>query len=82
MTVMIPHLSPDVQQAVKQNHGYTEADGEGSKFVVMTMDFYRDMFGIDDAELTQSLQAIAESRKDIKAGRLRPFRDVLNELGK
>jgi len=79
---MTPHLSIDVQEAVKQNHGYTEANGEGSKFVVMTMDFYRDMFGINDDELAQSLQAIAESRNDIKAGRVRPFRDIMNELGK
>ena len=79
--IMTPHLSPDVQQAVKQNHGYTEADGDGSKFIVMTMEFYRVMLGIGDAELSQSLQAIAESRKDIEAGRVRPFRDVMNELG-
>jgi len=78
---MNPYLSSDVQQAVKQNHGYTEADGDDSKFIVMTMEFYRDMLGIDDAELARSLQAIAESRQDIAAGRVRPFRDVLNELG-
>ena len=40
---MTPRLSNDLQQAVQQNHGFTEAEADGAKFVVMSMDFYRDM---------------------------------------
>ena len=79
---MTPNLSPDVCNAVAENHGYTEAEANGSKFVVMSIEFYREMFGIDDTELSESLQALAESRQDIAAGRTRPLGEVLDELGK
>ena len=74
-------ISTDVQQAVEQNHGVAEAEAEGAKFVVMSMTFYRDMLGIGtDDELAASLAAIDRGMDDVKAGRTRPFRDVMAEL--
>ena len=79
---MNPKLSNDIQQAVEQNHGVTEAEGNGATFVVMSMDLYRDMLGIgSEEELAASLAAIDRGMADVKAGRTRPFRDVIAELG-
>ena len=70
---MTPKLSNDLQQAVQQNHGFTEAEADGAKFVVMSMDFYRDMMGVgSDAELQDSLRAIDEGIADVAAGRTKP----------
>jgi len=78
---MTPKLSNDLQQAVKQNHGFTEAEADGAKFVVMSMEFYRDMMGIGtDEQLAASLAAVDRGIEDVKAGRTRPFRDVIAEL--
>lgn len=79
---MTPKLSSDILQAVEQSHGMTEAEGNGAKFVVMSMDVYRDMLGIgSEEELAASLAAIDRGMADVKAGRTRPFRDVMAELG-
>ena len=79
---MTPKLSNDIQQAVEQNHGLAEAEGNGAKFVVMSMEVYRDMLGIgSEEELAASLAAIDRGMADVKAGRTRPFRDVMAELG-
>ncbi len=78
---MTPKLSNDLQQAVQQNHGFTEAEADGAKFVVMSMEFYRDMMGIGtDEQLAASLAAVDRGIEDVKAGRTRPFRDVIAEL--
>ena len=78
---MTPKLSNDLQQAVQQNHGFTEAEADGAKFVVMSMEFYRDMMGIGtDEQLAASLFAVDRGIEDVKAGRTRPFRDVIAEL--
>ena len=78
---MTPKLSNDLQQAVQQNHGFTEAEADGAKFVVMSMEFYRDLMGIGtDEQLAASLAAVDRGIEDVKAGRTRPFRDVIAEL--
>lgn len=74
-------LSNDLQQAVEQNHGFTEAEGDGARFVVMSMDFYRDMMGIgSDEELQDSLRAIDEGIADIAAGRTKPAAQFFAEF--
>ena len=79
---MTPKLSNDLQQAVEQNHGFTEAEADGAQFVVMSMDFYRELLGIgSEEELAASLAAIDRGMEDVKSGRTRPFRDVLSKLG-
>jgi hypothetical protein len=67
---MTPKLSNDLQQAVQQNHGFTEAEADGAKFMVMSMDFYRDMMGVgSEDELQESLRAIDEGIADVETGR-------------
>ena len=67
---MTPKLSNDLQQAVQQNHGFTEAEADGAKFMVMSMAFYRDMMGVGSEEAMQdSLRAIDEGLADVEAGR-------------
>jgi hypothetical protein len=79
---MTPKLTNDIEQAVEQNHGFVQLQGQRSAYVVMSLDAYREMMGVgSDAELAESLQAVHQGLADIEAGRTRPFRDVIAELG-
>lgn len=76
-----PRLTEEQRRALDLSHGLLEVDEEGRKYVLMSMEVYRDMMGVGtDAELSASLEAIKEGLTDIDAGRTRPFRDVLAEL--
>lgn len=76
-----PRLTEEQRRALAQSHGLLEVDEDGRKYVLMSMEVYRDMMGVGtDAELSASLEAIQEGLADIDAGRTRPFRDVLAEL--
>ena len=78
---MTPKLSSDLQQAVQQNHGFTEAEADGAKFVVMSLDFYRDMMGVgSDEELQDSLRAIDQGIADVEAGRTKPAAQFFAEF--
>ena len=77
-----PQLTEEQRQAVEAHHGFVEVAGAPENYVLMSMQVFREMMGVGtDEELSESLQAIAEGLADIEAGRTRPFRDVLNELG-
>jgi predicted transcriptional regulator len=79
---MAPRLNDELDQALGQHHGFLEAEGSTGKVYVISTQVYREMMGVGtDEELAESLQAIAEGLADIEAGRTRPFREVLNELG-
>ena len=79
---MTPKLNSDIEQAVENNHGFVQVDGQHTSYVVMSIDAYRQMMGVgSNEELAASLKAIEEGLADIDAGRTRPFRDVLAELG-
>ena len=70
---MTPKLSNDVQQAVQENHGFAQAEADGAKFVVMSLEFYRDLMGVGtEEELQDSLRAIDEGLADVDAGRTMP----------
>ncbi|MCH9652578.1 MAG: hypothetical protein K0U86_08750 [Planctomycetes bacterium] len=76
-----PQLTEEQRQALDQSHGLVEVDEEGRKYVLMSVEVYRDIMGVGtDEELGASLKAIQEGLADIDAGRTRPFRDVLAEL--
>jgi hypothetical protein len=78
---MTPKLTNDIEQAVEQNHGFMQVDGQRTSYVVMSIDAYREMMGVgSNDELAVSLKAIEEGLADIDASRTRPFRDVLAEL--
>ncbi len=79
---MTPKITNDIEQAVEQNHGFMQLEGQRTSYVVMSIDAYRKMMGVgSDSELAESLKAIEQGLADIQAGRTRPFRDVLAELG-
>ena len=79
---MAARLSSDVEQAVNRNHGCARVAGTKASYIVMSIEIFRDMMGVgSDEELAASLEAIDEGLADINAGRTRPFRDVLAELG-
>ena len=78
---MLPKLSNDVQQAVQQNYGFAEAEADGAKFVVMSMEFYREMMGVGtEEELQDSLRAIDEGLADVDAGRAMPADQFFSEF--
>ena len=75
---MTVRLSTELQQALDDNRGFVQ----GSSYVLMSIDLYRDMMGVgSDAELAVAVKAIEEALADVEAGRTRPYKDVLAELG-
>ena len=80
---MTPRLNDELDQALNQHDGFLEAEGRSGKVYVISTQVYREMMGVGtDEELAESLKAIEEGLADINAGRTRPFRDVLDELGR
>jgi hypothetical protein len=78
---MNPRLSTELEAAVLENSGVLRVPGERDSYVVMTLQAYRDIAGVGtEAELAESLGAVAEGLADIEAGRTRPYQDVLAEL--
>jgi hypothetical protein len=76
-------LTPDQLKAVTTQQGLIEVQAGNGHYVLISMEMYRDLLGIGtDAELAESLKAIEEGLADIDAGRTRPFREVLDELGR
>jgi len=76
-----PRLTEEQRNALDQHHGLVEVDEEGRKYILMSIEIYRDMLGVGtDEELAASLKALDEGLADVDAGRTRPFRDVLSEL--
>lgn len=76
-----PRLTDEQRNALDQHHGLVEVDEEGRKYILMSIEIYRDMLGVGtDEELAASLKALGEGFTDVNAGRTRPFRDVLAEL--
>ncbi len=79
---MTPKLTDEMRQALEQSHGFLKIEGDGGSCIVMTMQVYRDMMGVaTDEDLEASLKAIEQGHADVEAGRTRPFREVLAELG-
>lgn len=80
-TLIKPQLTDEQRQALEQHHGMLQVDEYGRKYILMSMEVYRELMGVGtDAELQSSLKALETGLADIEAGRTRPFRDVLAEL--
>lgn len=74
-----PELTVDQRQALDENRGFVQ----GSSFVLMSIDLYRDMMGVgSDAALQESLSAIEEGIQDVEAGRVHDAKTVFEELDK
>lgn len=79
---MTPRLSDELDRALHDHRGFLQVEGSDGKVIVMSQQVYRDLLGVgSDEELAASLAAIEAGLADIDAGRTRPFRDVLAELG-
>lgn len=78
------HLNPETEAAVEAQHGGPlPLAGQRSEYVVMRMDVYRELMGIgSDEEFAASVAAIREGLEDVRAGRTRPAREFLEELGR
>ena len=80
--VMAPKLNDDVEKAVHDKHGFTQAAGRQGSYIVMSVDAFREMMGVGTGdELAASLKAIDEGLADVKAGKTRPYMDVIADLG-
>jgi hypothetical protein len=77
-------LAPETEAAVEAQHGGPlSCTGQRSQYVVMRMDVYRELMGVgSDEEFAASLAAIHEGLADVRAGRVRPAREFLEELGR
>ncbi|MBW3598000.1 MAG: hypothetical protein KY475_12075 [Planctomycetes bacterium] len=81
---MISKLTPEIKEAVANQHGgplrIEETDGS---YVLMSMEVYRELMGVgSDEELHASVQALQAGHKAHQQGRTRSFRDFLDELGR
>jgi hypothetical protein len=79
-----PHLAPDTEAAVEATHGGPlSLVGQKSQYVIMRMDVYRELMGVgSDEQFAASVAAIREGLADVRAGRTRPAREFLEELGR
>jgi hypothetical protein len=84
MSIEHPHLTPETEAAVEaQQGGPLPLAGERSQYVVMRMDVYRELMGVgSDEAFAASVAAIREGMEDVRAGRTRPAREFLEELGR
>lgn len=74
-------LTDDQQRVVRANQGCVQAEGTGDRYVVMSMNVYREMMGVGTNEdLAASLEAIDQGLADVDADRTRPYRELLAEL--
>ena len=72
------NLTTQQQQALDANHGCLQGKG----FVLMSIDVFRNTMGVGSEDaLAASLSAIQQGHADVVAGRTRPYRDALAELG-
>jgi hypothetical protein len=72
-------LTEEQRKSLAANRGCVQGEG----YVLMSSEVFREMMGIgSDDELAASLEAIEEGHADVEAGRTRPFREVLAELGR
>ncbi len=73
-----PDLTEEMQQALAANHGCMQGKG----YILMSIDVFRNTMGVgSDEALAASLKAIERGHADVEAGRTRPFREFLAELG-
>jgi len=73
-----PDLTAEQQQALDANQGCLQGKG----YILMSINVFRDTMGVgSDEELAASLKAIGQGHADVQAGRTRPYREVLAELG-
>lgn len=78
---MTPRLTEEQRQAVDAHQGFLEVEGGDGKYIVMSIQVFRDMMGVGtDEDYQASLQAIEEGLTDIEAGRMRPMAQVFREL--
>ena len=78
---MKPQLSKEQQRAVDLHHGFLEMDGNGSSYVVLSSEVFREMMGVgDDAGYAASLRAIEEGLADVEAGRTRAMEEFFREF--
>jgi hypothetical protein len=84
MSTNYPQLTPEAEAAVEATHGGpVSLLGQNSQYVIMRMDVYRELMGVgSDADFAASVDAIREGLEDVRAGRTRPARDFLEELGR
>jgi hypothetical protein len=84
MSIAPYHLNPETEAAIEALHGGPlPVTGERSEYVVMRMDVYRDLMGVgSDEEFAASVAAIRDGLADVRAGRTRPAREFLEELGR
>ena len=78
---MTHKLTSEIEQAVRDHHGFIQVAGQQASYVLMSIDVYRDLVGVgSEGELAASLHAIQQGLADVDAGRTRPFREILAEL--
>ncbi|MCA9074609.1 MAG: hypothetical protein KDA93_06215 [Planctomycetaceae bacterium] len=70
-------LTPELQTALDEANGFVQ----GSSFVLMTVEAYREMMGVgSDEEMRSSVEAVHRGLADIEAGRTHDMDDVFREL--
>ena len=80
---MIAKVTDEQRRLVETHQGCVSLEGETEHYVLMRFELYRELLGIgSDAELQDSLRSIRAAWADVQAGRTRPLREALDELGR
>ncbi|MCA9027028.1 MAG: hypothetical protein KDA86_17605 [Planctomycetaceae bacterium] len=70
-------LTPELQTALDEGNGFVQ----GSSFVLMTVEAYREMMGVgSEEEMRASVEAVHRGLADVEAGRTHDMDDVFREL--
>lgn len=78
---MTTKLTPELEDAVAAQQGCAMLSGHEQSYVLMRLDVYRELLGLDsDEDYQASLEAIRLGWEDVQAGRTVPMADVFEDL--
>ena len=80
---MAPKLTAEQRHALQiQQGGPISVESEDGTYILMSIDFFRAVMGVGaDADFDVSIAAVRAGMEDVRAGRTRPLKDALDDLG-
>jgi len=79
---MAPRITAEQREALdKEQGGPIEVEADDGTFVLMSIDAYRSLMGVEtDADFHASVAALRAGMEDVRAGKTRPLKDALDDL--
>lgn len=82
-SVMTPKLTEEQRKAIDAHEGCVELEDASGKYVLMSIEVFRDAMGVGtDREFQESVAALRRSYEQFQKGQCRPLTEALDDLGK